>query len=421
MMVRILHVVGDSKFGGASVGILRLAQHWRSLNWDVELLVTDPAMLAAAANAGIPTVPLEVIWREIRPMRDLLGLYRLYRYLRANPYTIVHTHTTKAGLIGRLAAFAAGVPIVVHTAHGFAFHEASTKLKIAFYTFFERLASYCCSRVVAVSRFHRDWGIRLGMCPARKWVAISNGIPEPDPVSPESIAALRSEWGAAPDTLVILAHGRLAPEKGLEHLLQVAHRLKSRLRRPFLVLLAGEGPLRPELERIARSLDVEDRIRFLGFRRDVNELLAAADIVALPSLREGLSIALLEAMAMSRPIVATSIGSNREVTREGEGALLIPPNSPEALEAAIHRLAEDPQEARKLGQCAGEIFREEYTLDKMLGGYGGLYFSLLAGQGMRVDSRPELGDATPANTSPINYKENHRAESVSALLPSLDR
>ena len=411
MSVRILHVVGDSKFGGASHGILRLARFWRSLGWEAELLTTDPMMLAAAAKSGVTTVPLDVIWREIRPIRDLVGLFRLYRYLQAHPYTLIHTHTTKAGFIGRVAARMASCPTIVHTAHGFAFHEESSTAKIAFYTMFERLASYCCDCVVAVSRFHRDWGIRLGMCPSKKWMVITNGIPQPDAVSQDEIAATRESWGVEPGTLVILNHGRVVTEKGLEDLVAAAHLLKHRLGRPFLVVFAGEGALRGELERMADALGVQNQVRFLGFRSDVTNLLAAADIVALPSLREGLSIALLEAMAMARPIIATTIGSNREVSREGEAALLIPPNAADSLADAIERLARDPDEALRLAKRAGEIYHEEYRIDRMMAGYHQLYLDLLTARGLQ-----------PLNSGEgISNKENYDAEPVSALLPSLDR
>src|SRR5689334_3412507 len=117
--VRILHVVGDSKLGGASFGILRLARFWKSLGWEVDVLATDEAFLQVARSQNVRTVSLDVIWREIRPLRDLAGLIRLSQFLRRSSYTVVHTHTTKAGFVGRIAARLAGVPIVLHTVHGF--------------------------------------------------------------------------------------------------------------------------------------------------------------------------------------------------------------------------------------------------------------------------------------------------------------
>ena len=129
--VKILHIVGDSKFGGAANSIIRIAQLWFASGWEVRILTTDPVFQAAASRAGIGVADLNYVHREIRPLKDLAGLIRLWRFLKREKVTIVHTHTTKAGFVGRLAARLAGVPIIVHTVHGFAFHEGSSRSKIA--------------------------------------------------------------------------------------------------------------------------------------------------------------------------------------------------------------------------------------------------------------------------------------------------
>ena len=392
MPPRILHVIGDSKLGGGTLCIVRLAEHWQSLGWTVELLATDPLTRAVAAEAGVRAIPLDVIRREIRPFFDLAGLYRLFRFLRSRRYAIVHTHTTKAGFLGRLAARLAGVPNIAHTIHGFAFHEGSGKSKTAFYTVLERFASCCCDRVITVSRFHRDWGMRLRIGHSGKCVAVPNGIPDPCAVSASRIIDVRQACGANPGTLVILTHGRLAAEKGLTTLIRAVRSMKYRWLQPFVLLIAGEGGLRIDLERLTDSLQLRAEVRFLGFQPRVNELLAAADIVVLPSLREGLSISLLEAMAMARPIVATAIGGNREATRNGEAALLVPPSSPEALAAAIQRLAHDRELAERLAQRARAIYLEEYTIDRMLAGYQRIYLDLLSRR-IHGAGEPSFGNA----------------------------
>lgn len=373
--VKLLHITGDSCFGGAGRIILQLAEVACAEGWRVDILTTDRTFQRVAAKQGLGVVDLDVIRREIRPLWDLAGLSRLTRFLRREPYDIVHTHTSKAGFVGRLAARLANVPVIVHTAHGFAFHEKSPQSVRRFYSILERAASHWCHRIVSVSEFHRDWAVELGICNPSKIVAIPNGIGR----MPGTVAApaeVRRLLGVQPCDFLILTMARLAADKGLEYLIEAAATL-ARYERRFRVVIAGEGPARGALEQHARNLDVSDHVTFLGFREDVSNLLEAADLVVLPSLREGLSIALLEAMAAAKPIVATSIGSHKEVASQPTTVCLVPPADTIALSDAILRLARDPVLMARLGTRAKAQFERHYTEDRMLGAYRNLYFELL--------------------------------------------
>ena len=376
--VRLLHVVGDSRFGGAASIILRLGQVAQAEGWQVDILTTDPVFQQAVRQHGLGLVNLDVIRREIRPVWDLGGLVRLSRFLRREPYQIVHTHTSKAGFVGRLAARLAGVPVIVHTAHGFAFHEDSPAHVRRFYSTLERLASRWCDRIVSVSEFHRAWAIELGMCSPRQIMAIPNGIADVGRNREVGLAELRREMGAEDGDLVILSMARLAADKGLEYLIEAAAMLPHTERR-IQIVIAGDGPERDRLEQLASHLGVTDRVRFLGFREDVGDLLAASDLVVLPSLREGLSIALLEAMAAGKPIIATSIGSQREVASHAEMARLVPPADARALErshcAAGRRSGAD---GPAWAGAARAVYESRYTENRMLQSYRQLYFDLLS-------------------------------------------
>jgi glycosyltransferase involved in cell wall biosynthesis len=230
---------------------------------------------------------------------------------------------------------------------------------------------------VSVSEFHRDWAIVLEMCSPSQIVAIPNGIAEPRRNPELDVADVRSRLGLAPDDLMILSISRLAQDKGLEYLMEATAMLPA-TRRRVRVTIAGDGPARRGLERLAERHRVTDRVMFLGFRGDVGDLLAACDIVVLPSLREGLSISLLEAMAARKPIVATSIGSQREVALHGEMALLVPPADSRSLCDAILRLAEDPALMIRLGVNARAVYEHHYTENRMLQSYRQLYLDLVS-------------------------------------------
>jgi glycosyltransferase involved in cell wall biosynthesis len=371
----LLHVVGPSKFGGDSVLVLELARAARESGFRVDILASDPRFQELIREEGFGLVDLDVLRREIRPVADLAALGRLTQILRRSSYDIVHTHTSKPGVIGRLAATLTGVPGVMHTVHLFGFHEESGPVATGVYSRVERAASHWCDRIVTVSEYHRDWALRLGIGTPDRVVAIPNGVPTRRASGSRPPSQVRAELGLT-DELAIVSTGRLAEQKGLEYLIRAIPLLgpdRGRVR----VLLAGDGPLLEPLTTLARELGVLDEVRFLGFRSDVGDLLSAADLVVLPSLWEGLSISLLEAMAAGRPVVTTDIGSNREVTRNGAVASLVPPKDPGALARAIRRLVTDPARRDELGRLGRDEQRSRYTMERMLGSYLEEYEGLL--------------------------------------------
>ena len=374
--VRLLHIVGESRFGGVAKIILPLSQLAQADGWQVDILTTDPVFQQAVRQHGLGLVNLDVIRREIRPLWDLGGLLRLLQFLRSEPYHIVHTHTSKGGFVGRLASRLAGVPVIVHTAHGFAFHEGSPVSHRLLYSTLERIASHWCDRIVSVSEFHRKWAIELGMCRPRHIMAIPNGIADVARNQKVSPAELRRQLGTRCGDLLILSIARLAEDKGLKYLIEAAAMLPHMGRR-IQIVIAGEGPARDRLTQLASHLCVTDQVSFAGFREDVGDLLAACDIVILPTLREGLSLSLLEAMAAGKPIITTSIGSQREVSSHAEMALLVRPGDPLSLSESILRLAGDQALMARLGRNARAVYESCYTETKMLQSYRQLYFDLL--------------------------------------------
>lgn len=376
MPVRVLHVLGGTEFGGAIWVVQSYVEALIERGCAVTICATADRVTDLFRRAGCDIVEIPEMVREIDPRRDFVSVAKLARVIRRRRFDVVHTHTSKGGIVGRAAARLAGVPIVLHTAHGFAFHERSSRRSMALYVNLERLAARWSDRIITVSDFHRQWALELGIGKPDTVVTIHNGISRARLGVTRSRSDVRHELGLADDDLVVASIGRLAAGKGLEALLEALPEILRRQPRARL-LLAGDGPIRAELEALMRGSGLEGSVRMPGFREDVGDLLAAADLVAAPSLREGLSISVLEAMAMGKPIVATTIGSNRELIDDGASGLLVPPDDVAALGDAVASLLGDAERAARFGEAARARFEAGFTERVMKDAVWSLYEQLL--------------------------------------------
>ncbi len=333
-------------------------------------------LVAEARASGVPVHVVDDLVRRPDPRRDLRTVVRLAALFRRRGYRLVHTHSTKAGLLGRLAAWLAGVPAVVHTVHGFPF-EMGPGLRTRAYSAVERLAALLTDRVVCVGEVLRRQVEALGMAPGRKLVTIYSGLDfaacRPRRAAEETKRRLGVE-GAWP---IVGSVGYLMEAKAQHDLIEAAARLVPRYPR-LVLLLVGEGPLRPFLERRIADLGVGAHARLLGERDDVADLLPVFDVYAMSSRREGVGRALSEAMYAGLPVVTTAVAGVTELVADEETGLLVPPRNPERLAAAIDRLVADPALARRLGAAAGRRARELMSVDRMIADLVRLYDDLLA-------------------------------------------
>ncbi len=378
--MKILQVVGDSKFGGATYLILEWCKFLVSHNCDVAVLSTDALTIRELKKIpGVTVIDSIFIPRDVAPMADLRALAKLARLIGKKSYDVIHTHTSTPGFIGRLAACYAGAPVRLHSAHGWPVSEFSSLAERILYTPLENIASRISTRVICVSKAAVDQGARFHLALPKKLVAVCNGI-DPTPflqASEQAGQSFRQELGLASDTIMIGNTSRLSPQKDVRSLVEAIPHLSGLMgKREFVVLLAGDGPLREELESLAARLAVASSIRFLGFRSDIPEFLAALDCFVSPSLWEGLSISLMEAMAAARPIVTTNIEPNAELIRHEKTGLLVPTRAPEAIAAAIARVITDRQLADRCAAAARARLLDRFTIRRMFDEQWRLYQEL---------------------------------------------
>lgn len=350
MSRRVVHYVDSDVFGGTEEAALHLMASLDRNRWEPVLLHHPDAgigrLVEGASRLGIRTRAVP----RVEPGRRVAGVNRLRRAFRAERPAMVHAHLSWpfACKHGVLAAWLARVPAIVGTAQLFLPPDGSPQPR-------SLLRAY--RRIIAVSEEVRTrYALDLHV-PASRLAVVPNAIRVP-PVGRAAPAGLRSALvGARPD-FIVLTPARLHPQKGHAYLLAAASEVPA-----ATFVLAGDGPLRAELEAQARDHGVADRCVFLGERADVPDLLAVADLVVLPSLFEGLPVSVLEAMAAERPVVATAIGGTDEAISGEVTGILVPPRDPAALAAAIRRLQADPALARRLASAGRARVERAFSAD----------------------------------------------------------
>jgi glycosyltransferase involved in cell wall biosynthesis len=353
-MRRVAHVITESApFGGAQrntlVSVIGLAG--RGVQAEV---VCGPGgrLVTAAREAGVPVHVLDALVRPIAPARDLAALAALVRLFRAGRYDVVHTHSVKAGFLGRLAARLAGVPLIVHTIHGVPF-EIDGRLRARVYLAYERLLAPVTHRIVCVGETLRREVEGWGVVPAAKLVTIYSGIDFDAYAPTQDGEALRRRLGLVDAVPIVGSVGRLTACKSQVDLVDAMAVLVQRLPSAALVLV-GDGELREPLQRRVAQRRLEGRVHLLGERDDVPDLLRLFDVYAMSSRWEGVGRALTEAMFVGLPIVATPVYGVKEVIRHEQTGLLVPTGDAAALAAAVERLVRDRVLATRLGAAARE-------------------------------------------------------------------
>lgn len=378
--LRILHIITRLDRGGSAENTLLTATGLDPERFDVTVAVGptagDPGpTLLRARERGVTFVDVPSLIRAPHPWQDLRAALDLRRLVRDGSWDVVHTHTSKAGILGRWAAQRGGVRAIVHTPHGHVFYGYYGRLVTSAFVRLERLAAGWCHRLVALTPADRDDHLRFGVGAPSQWVVVHSGVDfsaleQPGPTH----AQVRASLGLGERDVIVATLGRLTAVKGQEDLVRAVARLREQHPR-IVLLLIGDGEEEEALRELAAREGVADRTLFVGWRTDVGDLLRAVDLFALPSHNEGMGKALVEAMYLERPVVASRVGGVPELVEDGVEGLLVPPRSPADLADALDRLLRDPQRARELGARAARRARE-YSSERMVQRLADLYEEL---------------------------------------------
>jgi glycosyltransferase involved in cell wall biosynthesis len=373
--------------GGPALHVAYLTAGLRDRGYDTTLVAGslargEDSMAFVADNRKVEVVRIDELGREISPFRDLVATIKLARLIRKERPQILHTHTAKAGTVGRIAALLAGSrrpPIIVHTFHGHVLRGYFGPLRSLFFRLLERWLAARTTALIAVSPQVRDDLVKLGVAPRERFAVIRLGIELEERVAPEQDGRIESRryLGIPEDRFTVGWIGRMTSVKRTDDILVAFKRLRDNGVDATLCLV-GDGPDRRDLEHRAHELGVVRDTLFLGYQEEVAPFYAAFDALVLPSSNEGTPVSAIEALAAGRPVVATKVGGVPDVVRDGEDGFLVEPGATDELAERLERLARDPDLRARMGERGRERVLPRYAVDRLVADVDQLYRALLA-------------------------------------------
>ena len=332
--------------------------------------------LGELEREGIRIITIPELVRRIHPYCDLKALFILIRIFHRERPHIVHTHTSKTGILGRWAAFFAGVPVIIHTPHGHIFWGYFGRLKTMVYILLEKISALITDKLVMLTEQEKRDHLGVHVAPEEKFTVVHSGVNlghfKNVPVDPFE---MKRKLDIPEDSLVVGTAGRLTPVKGPEYLIHAAKEITAARQGVSFVFL-GDGELRDQLEAMVEQLGLKENVKFLGWWQDVADVMSVFDIFVLPSLNEGMGRVLIEAMVLGKPVVASSIGGIPDLVIDGENGFLFPVGDIEALVARIKDLLNDSGKRENMGN-SGQRLAVKYSSDEMVGKIDILYGQLL--------------------------------------------
>ena len=382
--IRVLHVITRMIVGGAQENTMLSCALIDREGFTSELLSgletgSEGSLHEECRARGVAVHIEPALVREVRPHLDLVALWRLWRFFRRDRPDIVHTHSSKAGILGRIAARWAGVPHIVHTVHGWGFTPGQPPYVHRLYVELERRCARYCDLLVVVADVDREDGLRLGIGTPAQYRTIRSGIEISAYVDTQvTRTEARSRIGVPADAFVVGCVGRLSPQKAPLDLLAAFARLAC-IRPGAHLVLVGDGPLRADVVAAVRRENLGDHVHVLGLRRDVPELMSAFDVFALASRWEGLPRVFPQAMAAGLPIVATRVDGAADAIRDGVSGFLVDVGDHAAMADRLAALAADPLRARAMG-AAGLERVGEFSAERMVRQLESVYRALHEGR-----------------------------------------
>lgn len=385
--IRVMRIIARLNIGGPAIHVALLTAGMRDNTFTTTLVTgqvgaAEGDMTYLADELGIAPVVIPGLGREISLLDDLRAFFALLKQMLQERPHIVHTHTAKAGFLGRLAARLSGVPVVVHTFHGHVFRGYFGPLRTAAFLWLERLSALMTDRILTISDGLRDDLVALRIAAPERITVIPLGLDlRPLAESKKLRGRFRRELGWNNRTLLVGIIGRLVPIKNHDLFLKAAQEVRKALPQTCFVIV-GDGERRSELEQMAAGLGLADAVRFVGWRRDLPAIYSDLDAVVIASRNEGTPVSLIEAMAAGAPVVSTAVGGVPDLLEDGKLGVLVPPDNVTELAEGVIRVLREGRGDRTLQAQAHAL--QQYDSARLVADMRALYQTLLQRKGFVI-------------------------------------
>jgi len=383
LRAKAVHIITKMELGGAQENTLFTVNHLNPALFESYLITGPGGELSGEASAFKNFFTAPDLIREVRPWRDLKAFFQIRTFLKkiksrspASLPVIVHTHSSKAGILGRWAARSCGMSLIVHSIHGFGFNDYQHALVRGFYILLEKLTARITIKFIAVSRANMDKGVSLGIFSPGKALLIRSGIDLmrfQHPQNPRQV--IRQELGIPEDAPLVVMVACFKPQKAPVDFIRACARVRQEAPETHF-LLVGDGALRTDVEKEIKTLNLSGCVHLAGWRRDISDILHAADIAALSSLWEGLPRVIPQAMCAGLPVVATNVDGSPEAVEEGVNGFLAAPGDSKKLAELLIDCIRNPEKSREMGM-RGKALAAEFDIYKMVQDQEELYKNLI--------------------------------------------
>ena len=381
--IKIIHIITRLDKGGSSRILLDIAKTLDKEKFCVKIisgltLDAQEDLDRFSLETGVEIIFVSSLRRDINIFLDIAALFRIRLILKEEKPDIVHLHTSKAGFLGRIAAKFTGVPAVIYMPHGHIFYGYTNFVLTKIYIILERFAARLCDAIITLSDVEARDFLARNIAGKDKFLTIHNGIDLKNyqVIDTNRLEKLKNEVKLEPNTPVITVISRLEPVKGLEVFIQALAEV-AKIIPKFTALIVGSGSLRKSLQMKAKALNLEGKVKFLGYRDDIKEIISLSDIIVNPALNEGFGLVILEAQALGKAVLATRVGGVPEVIIDNQTGILVPAGDSKSLAAGIIRILQDTGLAARLATEAKKRIELEFSKEKMISQLVELYFKLV--------------------------------------------